>query len=267
MHSVPLPNMLRNILENDHARRFVFATVRESFVTQTTIRTQRTMGARSVGWFAVFVAISIPSLAQQAAQLQDYTEVDAKELGIEFVAPTKDPATGFVVGGKNATEQIRRLTQLNGQPIADLERDMRPEAASEVSSTAGFLGPDESLIEVLASDNRYVVDQLGLTHQQLAQHLRVLAAIAEKTDGQEFLYRGSRFRATAQYSRGYQLSPFRDGTKTNVDITLENLTNGEKLEYSLLVPLMIERYGFYEGRGTAYRVEPARIVAILGLAP
>jgi hypothetical protein len=62
--------------------------------------------------------------------------------------------------------------------------------------------------------------------------------------------------------RGDQLSPFRDGTRTNCDVQLENLDNGKKLAYSLLVPHMIERYGFYEGRGTPYRVEPKDVIAV-----
>ena len=30
-----------------------------------------------------------------------------------------------------------------------------------------------------------------------------------------------------------------------------------------LVPLMIERYGFYEGTGTPYRVDPQQILKVL----
>jgi hypothetical protein len=42
-----------------------------------------------------------------------------------------------------------------------------------------------------------------------------------------------------------------------------NLETDKKLQFSLLVPHMIERYGFYEGQGTRYRVEPAQILAVL----
>src|SRR5262249_35493691 len=31
---------------------------------------------------------------------------------------------------------------------------------------------------------------------------------------------------------------------------------------ALLVPYMIERYGFYEGKGTSYRVEPRQVVEV-----
>jgi len=68
----------------------------------------------------------------------------------------------------------------------------------------------------------------------------------------------------AEY-KGFQYSPFDDKTKTNIDFTITNLDNKKMLKFSGLVPIMIERYGFYEGHGTPYRVEPAEIIDLLGL--
>jgi len=200
---------------------------------------------------------------QQSAK--DFTSVDLAKLGVKLVQPAKDPTTGFIVGGKNRTSLLKTLTEINGRTIADLEKDMRPGAASEVGSEKGFLGADERLLDVLQQDNRYVVDELGLSHQELARHLRILAAIGAKIHSEEFLYHGRRFKVTGmdRATAGSQLSPFRDGTRANQDATVHNLENGKKVGYSLLVPQMIERYGFYEGKGTPYRVEPRTVVEVL----
>ncbi len=126
-------------------------------------------------------------------------------------------------------------------------------------STKGFLGKDERLLDVLAQDNAFVVDELGATHQELARHLHVLGAIAVKQavkQPKELVYHGKKLRVKATLFRGYAMSPFEDGTKTNCETTIENLETGQKVSYSLLVPHMIERYGFYEGKETPYRVEP-----------
>jgi hypothetical protein len=40
------------------------------------------------------------------------------------------------------------------------------------------------------------------------------------------------------------------------------VSNAKKLGYALLVPYMIERYGFYEGNGTSYRVDPRKVVEV-----
>jgi hypothetical protein len=139
---------------------------------------------------------------------------------------------------------------------------MRPRALS----TAGFLGKDERLLDVLAMDNRTVVDQLSLTHQELARHLEVLGALAVQLAAQQpqvIRYHGRRYRIRATLFRNVVQSPFHDRTRTNAEATVENLENSKKLSYSLLVPLMIERYGFYEGKGTRFRVDPQAILDVL----
>ncbi len=225
----------------------------------------------SVAWFFL---ISIADRLWADDLAKDYEDVPLSELGVKLVPEKKDPATEFVVAGKNSTALIKTLKEINGRTIADLEKDMRPGASSDVGSERGFLGNDEALLVVLAADNAHVVDELGLTHQELAKHLRVVAAIglnrlvdaqkAEKKPTTEpFRYHGQRFAVSFQFYRGYQLSPFKDQTKTDTDVTLTNVESGKVLKYSLLVPDMIERYGFYEGMGTPYRVAPDDIVRVL----
>lgn len=178
--------------------------------------------------------------------------------------PKKDPKTGFIVAGKNTSELVKGLTEISGIPVAELEESMRPGGLS----TAGFLGQDEGLLEVMAADNTWVLEA-GLTHQELARHLNVLVSIAKtvskrhKEESEVFFYRGVRFTTVQMAWLGYQESPFRDGTKTSRDIVLKNVDNGKILKFSPLVPMMVERYGFYEGHGTSYRVDPRDIVKVL----
>jgi hypothetical protein len=202
-----------------------------------------------------FVALSAGVLsAQDQKELPDFTNMEVK-----VVTPERDEKTGFIVGGKNETSLIQRLTEIYGRKVEDLEKDMRPGAYA----TKGFLGGQEKLLDLLADDNRYVVDQLGSTHQELAKHLRALGEISSKSAGKEFRYHGRRFKGSVRYSKWYQASPFRDGTITNALAIIDNLDNEKRLEFSLLMPDLIERYGFYEGKGTPYRLEPRKIVEFL----
>jgi hypothetical protein len=198
-------------------------------------------------------------------------------LNITPVTPTQGPRTGFIVGGKNATAVILGLKELNGRTIDDLEKDMRPppgkledlpetelsEFTGGARSRFGFLGRTEKLLEVMAEDNRCVVEQLGLTHQALARPLLVMPALVRlKNHHGQVTYRGRQFHVEVDDFKGYQLSPFRDGTKTNMDVEVKNISNGKSIRYSLLVPQMIERYGFYEGKGLRYRVEPLEVLEV-----
>jgi hypothetical protein len=217
--------------------------------------------------------LSVGAVAQPNQQPKAPAKVDLApflDLGESYVkpvSPEKDPKTGFTVGGKNDTALIRGLKAINNRTIAELEKDMRPGAEGEVGSTGGFLGKDEKLLDVMAADNQYVVGTLGLSHQELAKHLHAFGTIGfwlqrHEQRGQEFVYHGRRFNVTVETTKGYQYSPFKDGTKTDSEATVHNLETGKKLEYSLLVPYMIERYGFYEGKGTPYRVDPKDVMAV-----
>ena len=232
-------------------------------------RTSRALAAGIVLALLACLAASRSGAWQPASAKTDKQPDLADYIGLgEFyvtpVEPKKDARTGFVVGGRNDTALVRRLTELNGRSIADLEKDMRPGAEFPFGSNAGFLGPEEKLLEVLAADNQYVVDELGLTHQELAKHLHAMGTIGlwKQTEEVEFTYRGRRFKVKAGPTSGTQPSPFRDGTNSGNNVTVHNLDNGKKLEYALLVPYMIERYGFYEGKGTSYRVEPKQVVEL-----
>ena len=210
-------------------------------------------------WLDVFELRSPDVLGKGPA-----ADITKETFGVTPVAESKEK-TGFVIAGKNATESLARLTEIHGRKIAALERDMRPGAKAR----AGFLGDKEKLLDILVEDNRTVVDKLGRSHTELALPLRILGTYAQEKATKEpieFVYRGRRFQARAELAKARIESPFADDLSTNVSVTLWNLDNGKSLTYSMMVPHLIERYGFYEGHGTSYRVEPGDIVDVLELS-
>lgn len=206
---------------------------------------------------AIWLVSSLATFADLPAQ--DYSDFEKKHPELKA---KKDPKTGFVVGGKNSSELVRGLTEINGISITDLEKSMRPQGLSR----AGFLGKYESLLDVMAADNDWVLGA-GLTHQELARHLYTfyrisLVAAERRKESEVFTYRGIRYTTYVQVTDGFQHSPFKDGTKTSADVYVKNVDNGKALSFSPLVPLMVERYGFYEGHGTSYRVDPKDIADV-----
>lgn len=175
--------------------------------------------------------------------------------------PVREQNSQFIIGGKNSNEAIDALKTINGIPISDLESTLRPHRSSD----AGFLGRSESLKKVLLSDNNLVVNQLGLTHQELAEHMQTAQNIwirAGMASEVVFTYEGRRYKVKGDKFRGIQGSPFEDNTSTSFDITITNLENNASMVFSGLVPELIWRYGFYEGKETRYRVEPKDILQV-----
>lgn len=178
---------------------------------------------------------------------------------------TATDESGFSIGGTNTNATIAELKALTGVPIDEIERRARPGRLSD----DGFLGKDESFTEVLAKDNAFVVTQ-GLTHQQLAEPLFHAINMTRLTwsrgDGKPlaFTYKGQRYTVFHIQWRGSQESIFNDGLMSSRDYEVTNLDTKQSIGFSEFLADYIWRYGFYEGN-TAYRVDPARIIAVFGL--
>ena len=218
----------------------------------------------------LIIGASASSMAIAVRSEADYSDISRRSdaelkalrlrpVNVRPLAPAFEEPSGFRVGGTNATELLQTLVSLNGIAIEKLEANMRPGALSDV----GFLGPDESLLDVLAADND-TVRALGFSHRRIGFHLRVLGELGIIPERERFSYRGERFRVERADTHGFQASPFEDETRDGRNATVTNLASGKSLSYALLVPKMIERYGFYEGFETPYRVDPKRAVEVLG---
>jgi hypothetical protein len=178
-----------------------------------------------------------------------------------IIGVTQDPS-GFLIGGTNKTEMIRGLKTIGGEPISKIEKKMKPHA----SSTAGFLGRTESLIDVLSRDNAYVVDQLGTTHQEIGATLKTILKATPQKSG-EVVWRGQRFKVEKKDEYlGSQSSPFPDEEESTfakgIDYQITNLSSGHSIMVSDSLPDLIERFGFYEGFETQFRLEPCDVAKV-----
>ena len=68
-------------------------------------------------------------------------------------------------------------------------------------------------------------------------------------------------------ARGFARCPFGDPRHVRKgEVQLTNTVTGETLLWTPLSVHMIEAHGFYEGKGSHYRVEPEEAARILGLS-
>lgn len=130
----------------------------------------------------------------------------------------------------------------------------------------GFLGTDDRpLIDILDGDQA-AVRRLGLTHAEIAARMR---HFYEK--GKAGLGLATRvaphFEVQVESVRGRLPCPFGHGglyAKTN--ITVRNLVLQEEVAFTELGVHLVEAHGFYQGRGSPYRMAPAGLVRILEIA-
>jgi hypothetical protein len=145
-------------------------------------------------------------------------------------------------------------------------RKITDRMAPGVLTRDGFLGTDHRSLPEILDDDSNQVDRLGLTHERIAAELdRVLRRAMEHYGTPVQVRQG--LEAVYIEAMGRIPCPFGDGTmcsKGQVDIT--EASTGRKLSVTALSIHMIAAHGFYQGRGSAYRVEPSVAAEMLGIA-
>ena len=127
----------------------------------------------------------------------------------------------------------------------------------------GFLGTDtRSLDEILAAD-RAAVEKLGLTHERIAAALA--DALSKATAGLGRPVEISE-TVTAVYreSMGRIASPWPgEGVFAKGEMELTDSAAALTRHVTPLSVHLIAAHGFYQGRGSRYRLEPAELARLL----
>lgn len=140
-----------------------------------------------------------------------------------------------------------------------IQREMRP----GVITRDGFLGQDRrKLADILDADNAEV-NRLGLTHEGIAERMRQVRDAGKKGVGLPTRVE-SGFEIQVDSVRGGLPCPFgHAGLLQKMNTTVTNLSTGKALTYTDLHIHMIAEHGFYEGRGSEFRLDPAELKEIL----
>ncbi len=136
-----------------------------------------------------------------------------------------------------------------------------------VISVQGFLGTDHrDLIEILDEDAN-TVKNLGLTHQQIAAKMQEFRKKGEP-GLDEFVHIEPHFEVRVSTVRGGMRCPFEDkGLVQKSNIEVKNLSNNTEITYTDLCIHFIEKHGFYQGKGSPFRLSPAKLAEVLEIIP
>lgn len=153
-------------------------------------------------------------------------------------------------------------------PLEEVEARMRPGRFSE----KGFLGPNETLRQVLDAD-AHALDDLGISAQHLAEQLGSLLEKAV-TLGK---IRVGPYRIKVQRYKGPQICPFAPEPFENpcpaggpirfssIDWDIRNTQNKVRLSGPGLIVHLMGAHSFFEGPESPYRVDPRNLARLLDL--
>jgi len=134
-----------------------------------------------------------------------------------------------------------------------------------VLSLTGFLGTDRrNLADILEADAREVA-RLNVTHEQIADRLATLVRCG--LDGLETeVVCETDYRVRHHGARGRIPCPWGHlGIYEKGDVHLTRISTGESVIVSELQVHLIRTHGFYQGKGSPYRLEPATLKRLLDL--
>ncbi|MBN2852030.1 MAG: hypothetical protein JXQ23_04770 [Clostridia bacterium] len=129
----------------------------------------------------------------------------------------------------------------------------------------GFLGDDtRNLLDILKQD-QFDINKLGTTHEEVARRMRYFTEIGITSPDVPIVV-DDIYEVTVDDHRGYIPCPFADNVKEiKRNTKLTNLTLGKTIYWSDLTIHMIEKHGFYEGKGSFFRNDPDTLYMLLGL--
>ncbi|MEW5815388.1 MAG: hypothetical protein AB1798_08365 [Spirochaetota bacterium] len=135
-----------------------------------------------------------------------------------------------------------------------------------VISLEGFLGKDSrNLIDILTEDDAEV-KRMDLTHEAIAARMEELRESGMAGLG-EFTRVDPHYEVRVDSVRGKLPCPFgHPGIFQKTNITVRNLRIRREIIYSDLHIHLIKAHGFYEGKGSVFRLEPKDLVATLEIA-
>ena len=129
----------------------------------------------------------------------------------------------------------------------------------------GFLGTDTRRLLDILTEDQAEINRLGLENQQIADKLKYLLEKGRQVLGTDVIVDG-RFLVRADDVRGRLPCPWgHKGLYPKTNVCVKNIENNEKMVFTGLQIHMIEAHGFYEGRGSSFRLDPEKLKRILDL--
>ena len=145
--------------------------------------------------------------------------------------------------------------------LQDIQQNMKPGSLS----AHGFLGEDTRNLADILSEDDSVVMKLDITHKALADRMHYFTQYGKKGLESPVIV-DDIYEVVVEEYRGLISCPFRDHFRAAKKTTrITNLKTGQTACWTDLNTHMIYSHGFYEGRGSYFRINPEELAIILGI--
>lgn len=147
--------------------------------------------------------------------------------------------------------------------LKKIQENMTP---GKITST-GFIGDDNrNLIDILTADQAKV-KRLNLTNRRIAEKMKELRNKGMEGLG-DYVSVEPHFDVRVESIRGKLPCPFNHpGLYPKTVTIVKNLEKGKTVTYTDLSIHFIEAHGFFQGKGSLYRLDPEELMEVLEIEP
>ncbi len=142
-------------------------------------------------------------------------------------------------------------------------RDLEFMLRSSRIVAGGFLGTDSRPLEEIVDTDQVSLAHLGCTVAQVADRMQELTALAIPELGNPIAV-GDHLTVTSQDYMGRIICPWPHPMSLAKRITVAQRTDSdESIRWTDLSIHMIAEHSFFEGKGSAFRIEPGKLVHLI----
>ena len=127
----------------------------------------------------------------------------------------------------------------------------------------GFMGTDSRSVAEIIDADTCELTKLGYTAEQITSRMQAITNTAKAGLG-NWVRIDDKCQAVVAEARGFTICPWpHSGHCAKRVTTVEQLDSNQAIHFSDLNIHMIAEHGFFEGKGSPFRIEPEKLVAVI----
>ncbi|PKK39029.1 hypothetical protein ABB02_01643 [Clostridiaceae bacterium JG1575] len=145
--------------------------------------------------------------------------------------------------------------------MKSIEEDMQPGRLS----LEGYLGEDSRSLETIIREDEEVLKELGTTAKEMGRVMRRITLAGMEAEGEPIPFDG--YEVEVSEYRGWIGCPFKDNRKAGKRITnVTSLETGEHFCWTDIGIHLVRDHGFFQGKGSSFRLDPAALAKFLRMS-
>jgi hypothetical protein len=142
-------------------------------------------------------------------------------------------------------------------------RNLEQILRSSKMSAGGFMGSDSRSVAEIIDADAFEVSKYGYTVQQLSSRMQEITNTAKRGLG-TWIKVDEKHQAMVEEARGSIVCPWPHRRRFAKRITtVKHLDSEQIIRWTDLNIHLIAEHGFFEGRGSAFRVEPGKLTKVI----